>query len=99
MSNKKRDLELISKILLVIEESDAGENITSKSLKTHELTQDYDENVVCVHVRLLESKGLIQARMRDDLEIKDYLIEGITWEGYDYLDKARKKLELLGRVA
>lgn len=99
MSNKKRNLELISKILLVVEESDAEEKTTPELLTTHELIKNYDKNVVFVHVRLLHSKGLIDVRLRDDLENKDYLIEGITWEGYDYLDKARKKIELLGRAA
>ena len=99
MSNKKRDLELISKILLVIEDSLAEEITSNKSLLAHKLIEEYDKNVVFVHVRLLKNAGLIDASLRDNWENKDYFIKGMTWDGYDYLEKARKKMELLGRVA
>ena len=99
MSNKKRDLELVCKILLVIEDSSAAEITSNQSLVSHELIREYDENVVDLHVRLLMNAGLIDVSLRDDFENKDYFIKGITWSGYDYLEKARKKMELLGRVA
>lgn len=98
MNNKKRDLELLSKILFVIEDSDADEITTPQSLNAHELIKNYDENVVFIHVRLLDNAKLIDATLKDDLENKKYLIQGITWDGYDFLEKARKKLELRGRV-
>ena len=98
MTNKKRDLELLSKILFVIEDSDAQEVINPQSLISHNLIENYDENVVFLHVRLLDSANFIDVTLRDDLENRDYLIKGITWNGYDFLEKARKKMELRGRI-
>ena len=98
MTNKKRDLELLSKILFVIEDSDAQTIIDPQALISHDLMKNYDENVVFLHVKLLDSAKFIDVTLRDDLENRDYLIKGITWDGYDFLEKARKKLELRGRI-
>jgi len=98
MTNKKRDLELLSKILFAIEDSNADEITTPQSLNAHELIQNYDENVVFLHVRLLDNVKFIDVTLKDNLEDKNYLIQGITWDGYDYLEKARKKLEIRGRI-
>ena len=98
MTNKKRDLELLSKILFAIEDSPAEEITTPQSLNAHESIQNYNEDVVFLHVRLLDDAKFIDVTLKDDLEDKNYLIRGITWNGYDFLEKARKKMEIRGRI-
>jgi len=46
----------------------------------------------------LDNVKFIDVTLKDNLEDKNYLIQGITWDGYDYLEKARKKLEIRGRI-
>ena len=82
----KRDMDLVRKILLAIEESESGD------IKLDRLGDDLDR--VYRHVELMKEFGLVDATIipgGDGPEEKIVLCEvrGLTWEGHDFLEKAR----------
>ena len=81
----KRDFDLIRKILFEIEDVPAGET------NFHFDAMDgYDLVTVNEHIELLEQAGLIKAAiMRDFSGICAVSIQGLTWQGHDFLDAAR----------
>lgn len=83
----KRDMDLVRKILLKVEASDGG-NVELD-------IPDYLRDQVYFHVELMKEHGLVEAlviRSGDGPQPKILActVERITWEGYDFLDAARK---------
>lgn len=78
----KRDLELVRKILLRVEQR---EHVEPKFL-----ISGYDENLVSYHVAIMEQAGLVDAIVHKML---NGTMEGIpirmTWQGHEWLDLAR----------
>ncbi len=77
----KRDLNLVRKILLSIEEPDNGE-ITWTELEQ----EGYELPAVNYHLELLNDAGLIKA---DELVPGQWWPERMTWAGHEFLDAAR----------
>ena len=99
----KRDMDLIRKILLQIEEKHDGRNrVQIHSVEGHAV------NEVSYHVGLLVDAGYVEAGTVSTLRATAYLIRGITWEGHEFLDAVRsenvwnrvqKKLKAIGGQA
>lgn len=98
----KRDLDLIRKILLKIEDSNVDEALTNIQIEGHE----HDETAY--HISLLKSAGFIEGEILYEIGSgvpSAYMIFGMTWEGHDFLDacrnekiwvKAKEKLKTVG---
>ena len=83
----KRDMELVRKMLLAMEEQD--------SYRTkYPLTIDgYDENTILHHAWLMQNAGLIACGEIGNPKPKDIAPQAspicINWEGYEFLANAR----------
>lgn len=82
----KRDMELIRKLLLVIE--DHPEAYAPDSIEV----PDYQEDIVNYHLRLLLDAGLIEGRetMIMGQQYPKASMYRLTWAGHDFLDTARE---------
>lgn len=83
----KRDLELIKKILLKVEEHD------STSVMQNLNIEDYDQEFVNYQIYLLHQAGLVNAKFVrvGANEIADAEIHEMTWNGHEFLDAARNE--------
>src|ERR1035437_5073244 len=92
----KRDMTLVRDILVFVEAQPAGLLIQSIPL-----TCD-DNNVIAEHVRLMIQAGLLDGKAMVDREQgSHFLIEGLTWEGNDFLQAIRNDTvwkKLLGKA-
>ena len=82
----KRDMDLVRKILLAIEESESG------NIKLDRLDDDLDR--VYRHVALMEEFGLVDAIIirSGDGPVERILrckVKDLTWKGHEFLEKAR----------
>jgi len=83
----KRDMELIRKIMINIQDGDLSGGVLG-----------YDDDTVNYHKALLEDKGLIEADVhyssRGDKppDIPDMvMINRMTWEGHDFIDAIKNE--------
>lgn len=80
----KRDMELVRKILLSLEDRNDTE---------HYLNIDgYSSEAVGYHCFMLYEYGLIRnfkAQSADNNPYYIFFVSGLTWEGYDFLEKVR----------
>lgn len=85
--NVKRDMELIRKLLLHIEENTGGKRLRSTEIEL----DDYEKDEIGYHLKLLIDAGFTDAicstAARD--EFPECLIKGLTWVGHDFLDSVR----------
>ena len=81
----KRDLELIRKILIAIEENPKPQFQGELSV------EGYDDETLMFHVSLLEESGFIDAVISKDGtgEIVNVFPNHLTWAGYEFLELAR----------
>lgn len=80
----KRDMDLVRNLLAVTE--DADNVITTDFLAVDGFTHEQ----IIYHVRLLTAHGLIDSHESGDYASPDrIIIEGLTWDGADYLDAIR----------
>lgn len=83
----KRDMELVRKLLLHIEE-----NCGSRHLQSPEIGVDgYEPDEIAYNVRCMvdgELLDVIDATAMQD-RFGHYIIKGITWKGHDFLDSVR----------
>lgn len=79
----KRDWNLIRHILFDVESLPAGE--TTYAIKI----DGFDQSTITEHVRILVNQGLLAGKVYDTYSGSSYLITGINWEGYDFLENAR----------
>lgn len=79
----KRDLDLIRKILLHVEEHDNLDFAIDA----------YDEKAIGYHVRLLNQAGLLHAVAQTTLDgniiLQNSGHTALSWEGHEFLDAAR----------
>jgi hypothetical protein len=80
----KRDLELVRRILLDIE--DNRETSGGHSSWSSLVDEGYTPQAIQYHVQLLHDAGLIHA---DELVPGQWWPERITWAGHEFLDSAR----------
>jgi hypothetical protein len=79
----KRDMDLIRKILLQIEERGPNESGIEIDIPDVELT------TVGAHTRLLSEAGFIAGIPCDDFSGAGLIPTRLTWAGHDFLDAAR----------
>jgi DNA-binding transcriptional ArsR family regulator len=88
----KRDMELVLKILKVLEEREDVSMI--KDIKYLELP-DYDDRVVHYHLVRMYEAGLIDAEVETSSTTKTRLIRvypfGLTWQGHEFLDALKNQ--------
>ena len=81
----KRDMDLVRKILLQIEEEHVSTAIFNLKI------EGYDLPTVAYHCKIMNEAGLLShysAKYGNDT-IYAFQVGGLTWEGNDYLDKVR----------
>lgn len=82
----KRDMELVRKILLKVEESD--EQTFSGKFRV----DGYDDILVTCHVQLLQEAGLLQANVVEtQIGPTAAFVDRLTWAGHEFLDAARNE--------
>jgi len=80
----KRDMDLIRKILLTIEEHDDSIQMNAFShLQCNVYTLYY-------HIKLLHEAGFIEGEDASSSKWYGFVIHSITWEGHEFLDAARE---------
>jgi len=79
----KRDMELIRKILLAIEEDGQGLGILDLEF------DDYDDEFVSYQIKLLAEAGLITANDCSTRAGLSWRARSLTWDGHEFLDAAR----------
>jgi hypothetical protein len=82
----KRDMELIRKILLAVEDS---KDASRRGFRPE--IDGYEDEVIQAHVGLLWNKGLLKAMDGSSRDGESYIITGLTWEGYDFIEAARNE--------
>ena len=80
----KRDMELVRKILLAVEESD-----DARRRGMRPKIDGHEDDVIQAHVGLLWRRGLLDALDGSSRDGESYIITGLTWEGYDFIEAAR----------
>lgn len=83
----KRDLGLVRDLLLIIEEKQQNQPIQLSSNDG----LDYDDKEIQYNLSLMLDAQLIKGKDVSSFEGLDVLINGITWQGHDFLDSARNK--------
>jgi hypothetical protein len=80
----KRDLDLIKKLLEVLEES-------ADYYPQDISVENYDKKIVTFHLKLLDDAGYIKASFTETGggEFIHPQVQYITWNGYEFLDLAR----------
>ena len=76
----KRDMELVRKILIAIEDS----NNTMGSITLN--FDNYSDEQVSYHVKLLSENGLIKAIDASSHDVIAWMPTGLTWDGHDYIE-------------
>jgi hypothetical protein len=81
----KRDMELIRKILLAIEEQYVNQTIFNLKI------EGYDFNTVAYHCKLMNDAGLIThyEGIACFEGLTDFIIGSLSWSGHEFLDKIR----------
>ena len=78
----KRDMDLVRKILLDVEESDEWRHSAVA-------IEGLDDEMVSYHVKLLHQAGLIEAVDKTSLGTLCWHPTTLTWDGHEFLDAAR----------
>ena len=83
----KRDMELVRKLLLYIEENYTYEPIDSNSVHL----DNYSEEEIGYHLKIMLEGGLITTINANSMDSRTYecFINGITWFGHEFLDSVR----------
>ena len=79
----KRDMELVRKVLLAIEEAKTEDKPIPINI------DGYSAKAVSYHVRLLHDAGLVKALDMSDLSGTQWAATALTWGGHEFLDNAR----------
>lgn len=87
----KRDMELVIRILKVIEEY----SYTSRSLSLSLEDEGYEDMIVQYHIRIMAEASLIVIDDVSTFAGGQYYINGMTWLGHDFLDSARNEKVLI----
>jgi hypothetical protein len=79
----KRDMDLIRKIMLEIEQNADPMAWVKIDIPDHSATE------VSYHIKLLYEQGLVEANDCSDLGGISWKAKNLTYEGHDFLDAAR----------
>lgn len=78
----KRDLDLVKKILLALEEQE--------HLTVDFTIPNYDKRMVSYHIMIMEQADLLEAQVNKYLDGEvEALPKRLTWQGHEWLDLAR----------
>lgn len=77
----KRDMELVRKLLLLIEEND-----DSKEL---EIPNDWNRELVAYHLKILDQAGYVinNTKWADNKPL--WIYASLTWDGHEYIDSIK----------
>jgi Hypothetical protein (DUF2513) len=80
----KRDMDLVRKLLLEIEEKDVGDGqwINIK-------IADFSEAQITEHLFLLYKAQLVEGNDTSSLNKRSFMPRRLTWNGYDFIDSIR----------
>lgn len=79
----KRDMDLVRKILLKIEESPEYSFISPFNI------EGYNEDQISYHIELLDEAGLIKAKELSTMGNYSWIPDRLTWEGHEFLEASR----------
>lgn len=82
----KRDMELIRKILIAIEE-DPNEPMGWIDLEI----EGYEDQVVSYHIELLYRAGMVGARDLSSMSGYEWKVTKLTWSGHEFLDSIKNE--------
>lgn len=77
----KRDMDLVRKILLFVEES--------PERKVDSIELDYFNDVIYYHVKLMLEAGLLHATNTSHADALRYQSISLTWAGHEFLELSR----------
>ena len=92
MKRMKRNLDIVRDILLQVEKADGYLTINDLfDARDNQKNCNYTDNEIIYHVELLFAYGFIDGNIRRDMngDIIDNSIDGLTWDGADYLECMR----------
>lgn len=81
----KRDMELVRKILLTIEEE------TPNDFGGITRIEGYEDFVAGYHAKLLKDAGYIEGAISEHSDGITWIATGLTWKGHEFLDQARNE--------
>src|SRR4051812_16606209 len=81
----KRDMDLVRKILLKLEED------TDTGMVINFTIDGYEPDLVSYHVYLLSDAGLLHAKNVSDLTYFEWAPSFLTWAGHEFLDASREE--------
>jgi Hypothetical protein (DUF2513) len=85
----KRDMELIRELFMAIEADVKNTTLPASQLN---LKSDWAEDDVYYHLVLMTDAGFVESEPVKSLQrIHNVLIKRMTWEGHEFLDKARSE--------
>jgi DNA-binding transcriptional ArsR family regulator len=79
----KRDMELIRKILIALEDSNRTQGVIPLKF------DGYSEDQISYHVKILAEEGIITAIDYSNSSGFEWIAKGLTWDGHDYIDAIR----------
>jgi len=79
----KRNMELIRKILITIEESDVTQGWVPLDF------EEYPDDEVSYHVKILFERGIIDATNCSSMNSFSWKAKCITWDGHDFIEAIR----------
>jgi DNA-binding PadR family transcriptional regulator len=94
----RRDMELVRSLLLRIEEmAEAAEKADDRAglifntEDNREGLEAYTPSRVLYHLHLLQKAGFVEGQelLSSGREVSQFAIDGITWEGHEFLDDVR----------
>ena len=86
----RRDMDLVRDILMAVE--DANGRVDGDTLAA---LADGDRVKALNHIEMMDAHGLVRAsvtRVTGNDAMARFSVEGMTWEGYDYLDAMRSDM-------
>lgn len=94
----RRDMELVRSLLLRIEDmAEAVEKAGDRAALTFDVEGDregleaYTPSRVLYHLHLLQKAGFVEGQelLSSGREVNQFALDGITWEGHEFLDDVR----------
>ena len=78
----KRDMDLVRKILLAVEETDSFPDVPG-----------YSSDEIARHIEIMTEYGLVDATIERAYgsSVPICVVRGLTWEGHEFLDAARNE--------
>ena len=87
LTKMKRDMELVRKLLLHIEQEYTYQPLDSRHIEI----DGYSKEHIAYHLKIMDDGGLIDVQNSTVMvgNIHRFVIDGITWNGHEFLDSVR----------